>query len=314
MGNNELIPLLPEMAIFVVVAEEGGFSKAGRKLGLAPSSVSRSVNRLEKALHTKLLERTTRQVKMSTAGAEVYTQCKSMLESAKLAVRTVQCTQDEAVGVLRVAAPKAFAKQILSPLLLDFMAAYPKITIHFKVTDLYIDPIGEEIDVIFRLTDQPIEGLISKTLARTNLLMCASSDYLEQFGVPGHPDDLEHHQCIVLGEWAGDNEWRLTSVNQTTVVKTNNRMSVNHTEIRKEAVLRNLGIAIFPDFTVQSEVRNGTLVQILPDWHIAGNYSGEVILQYAQSRYIPYQIRLFVDYMSERFSKLSYNVITPEFE
>ncbi|WP_163920706.1 LysR family transcriptional regulator [Photobacterium sp. Alg240-V54] len=312
MDNNEVIPLLPEMAVFVVVVEEGGFSKAGKKLGLAPSSISRSVNRLEKGLHTKLLERTTRQMKMSTAGTEVYTQCKSMLESAKLAVKTVQSTQDEAIGVLRVAAPKAFAKQILSPLLLDFMAEYPKITIHFKVSDLYIDLIGEEIDVIFRLTDQPIEGLISKSLTRTQLMMCASPDYIEQFGEPGHPDDLEHHQCIALGEQAGDNEWRLTSANQTTIVKANNRMSVNHTEIRKEAVLRNLGIAIFPDFTVQPELRRGTLVQILPDWHIAGNYSGEVILQYAQSRYIPYQLRLFVDYMSERLSKLSFNKIVPE--
>nr|WP_232846572.1 LysR family transcriptional regulator [Amphritea pacifica] len=292
------------MAVFVTVAEEESFSKAGRKLGLATSSVSRSINRLERSLQTKLLERTTRKVRLSTAGSEVYEQCKQMLESAKSAVQVAHSNLEEARGVLRIAAPKAFAKQILSPLVLDFLQTYSGVTVKFRVADHFIDPVSEDVDVIFRLTDQPLEGLISKTLMQTNLVLCATPVYLEIFGVPAHPGDLLDHQCITLDEQTGDNEWKFTNEQQKVKIKTQSRFSVNHTEIRKDAVLRNLGISIFPDFTVESELRDGTLVAVLPDWHVAGNYQGKVILQYAQSRFIPIQIRKFVDFMAERFASL----------
>ena len=302
MNNKSLLPLLPEMAVFVTVTEEESFSQAGRKLGLATSSVSRSIHRLENSLQTKLLERTTRQVRLSTAGSKVYEQCKQMLEAAKTAVQVVQCSSEEARGILRIAAPKAFANQILSPMVLDFLHAYPGVTVKFRVADHFIDPVSEDVDVIFRLTNQPLEGLISKTLSRTELVVCATPTYLKSFGIPAHPDDLLDHQCITLGEQAGDNEWKFTNGEQKTKVKTQSRFSVNHTEIRKAAVLRNIGISLFPDFTVESELRAGTLIAVLPDWHVTGNYQGQVILQYAQSKFIPIQIRKFVDFMVDRFS------------
>lgn len=302
MNNKEVIPLLSEMAIFVAVAEEQSFSEASRRLAMAASSVTRSVRRLEEQLQVRLLERTTRRVRLSSAGVEVYAQCKQMLESAHSAVQAAQSTLDEASGSLTIAAPKAFAKQILAPVVLDFLEAYPGVSIKFKVADHFIDPISDEVDVIFRLTNQPIEGLVSKTLNHSDLVICASPAYLAKAGVPAHPDDLLHHQCINLGEKPDDNEWLLTNANQRVLIKTNPRFSVNHTEIRKAAALRDMGVTIFPSFTVKHELETGTLIELLPDWHISGNYQGQVILQYSQSRYIPIQIRVFVNYMVERFS------------
>jgi len=304
MSNNELIPLLAEMAVFVAVADEQSFGKAGKKLGMATSSVSRSINRLEKGLQIKLLERTTRRVRLSIGGQDVYEQCKLMMESAKSAVQAAQSTQDEASGTLRIAAPKAFAKQILAPKVLDFLALYPGVTVKFKVADHFIDPIGEEVDVIFRLTNQPLEGLISRVLARTGLVMCAGPGYLDEAGIPTHPDELKSHRCITLGEQVGDDEWLMTDANQRITVKTKPRFSVNHTEIRKAAVLRNMGISIFPDFTVKQELASEALIEVLPDWHVSGNYQGQVIMQFAQTRFIPIQIRVFVDFMLKAFESV----------
>jgi DNA-binding transcriptional LysR family regulator len=302
MNNNELMPLLAEMAVFVAVAEEQSFSNAGQKLGMAPSSVSRAINRLESSLQVKLLERTTRRVRLSASGSDVYEQCRAMMNAAKGAVQAAQSTHDAATGMLRIAAPKAFAKQVLSPLILDFIERHPGITLQLKVADHFIDPISEEVDVIFRLTHQPLEGLISKKLASSALVMCASPSYLATNGNLAHPDDLHNHQCITLGEDIGDDQWTFTKEQQQTIVKTKPKLAVNHTEIRKAAVLRNMGVSLFPDFTVKNELQSGELVQVLQDWHVSGNYQGEVLLQYAQSRFIPIQVRVFVDYMKSVFS------------
>jgi len=305
MDNNELIRLLPEMAIFVAVAEEQNFSKVSKQLGVAASSISRSIHRLETALQVKLLERTTRQVRLSVAGQDVYEQCKRMLASARLAVQAAQTEVDRPSGTLRIAAPKAFAKQILTPLVVDFLATYPDIRLKFRVADHFIDPISDEVDIIFRLTDQPHEGLISKTLARTHLVVCASPDYLHSVGnVPVHPSELEHHQCLSLGEATGDDIWRFTREHHSVSVKTRPRFSVNHSEIRKAATLRHLGISLFPDFVVQEELAAGTLVRLFPTWTISGNYQGGVIMQYAQSRFMPLQLRLFVEHMVAAFQSV----------
>ena len=301
MNNNELIPMLSEMAIFVAVAEVQNFSKVGQNLGMAPSSVSRAIHRLEGSLQIKLLERTTRQVRLSSAGQDVYAQCKVMIEAARAAVQAAQSTQNSAKGMLRIAAPKAFASQILAPMILDFKELHPGITIQFKVADHFIDPISDEVDVIFRLTNQPLEGLIAKTLTNSSLVVCASPNYLANNGIPAHPDNLLAHQCINLGESAGDDEWIFTNAQQKIAVQTKPCFAVNHTEIRKAAVLRNMGIAIFPDFAVKQELQSGALVQVLKDWHVSGSYQGDVILQYAQSRFIPVQIRLFVEYITLGF-------------
>jgi len=130
---NKLIPLLSEMAIFAKVAEYGSFSKAAASLGLAPSSVSRSVTRLEDALQQKLLERNTRQMRLSTPGHQVYELCNDIV--------------------------------------LDFAEANPAVALHFKVDDRYLDPVADGTDIVIQITDKPIEGLISKKLGHCRLVL-----------------------------------------------------------------------------------------------------------------------------------------------
>ncbi|MFM2587380.1 LysR family transcriptional regulator [Vibrio sp. TBV020] len=304
MDTNRLIPLLSEMAIFVHVVESGSFSQTAKKLGVAPSSVSRSITRLENALEEKLLERTTRQMRLSTTGQEVYSLCSDMMNSAKMAVSAAQVDKNIVSGSLRVAAPKALSRQVLMPMILDFIDAYPDVALQLKVADHYIDPIGDEVDVIIHITDKPTEGLIAKRLADCRLIMCASPDYLTEHGTPIHPEDIAKHNCICLGENPRDRVWDFTNNLKKISINVSGSFTVNHSEIRREAVLRGVGISVFPEFAIRSYIDSGDVVELLKDWHVGGNYQGRVVAQYAQSKFIPGQIKTFVEYLAHRFSDL----------
>jgi DNA-binding transcriptional LysR family regulator len=304
MDTNKLIPLLSEMAIFVNVVESGGFSNTAKKLGVSPSSVSRSITRLENALEEKLLERTTRQMRLSSTGQEVYSLCSDMMNSAKMAVSAAQADKKEVSGVLRVAAPKGVCRQVLMPMVLDFVEAFPKIMLQLKVADHYIDPIGDEVDVIIHITDKPTEGLIAKTLTQYRLVLCASPAYIEEHGMPMYPEDIASHNCLCLGENPRDCVWDFTKDLKKVSMNVSGSFAVNHSEIRREAVLRGIGISVFSEFIIQKYIESGEVVEILKDWHIDGNYQGQLIAQYAQSKFIPRQIKAFVSYIQNRFSQL----------
>ncbi|MEX3070507.1 LysR family transcriptional regulator [Vibrio alginolyticus] len=303
MDTNKLITLLPEMAVFVVVIEEGSFTKAAERLGVAPSSVSRSIAKLEGALSQKLLERTTRNMRLSIAGEEIHGLCVDMLKSARLATDAAFSSQNEVAGEVRIAAPRAFANQVLSPLILDFLQEYPKVSVHFVVEDHFIDPVGHEVDLVIHLTNKPVEGLVSKVLGTNRLCICATSDYLETFGYPNHPGEMSAHQCIRLGESPSDRKWTFKQKGDVHSVNIDGRLAVNHTEIRKDAVLRGMGISIFPEFTIVDLIKSGAVVELLPDWEVEGSYQGKIVAQYPQSRFIPRQLKVLVDYLHSRLSE-----------
>ncbi|NOI27540.1 LysR family transcriptional regulator [Vibrio coralliilyticus] len=304
MDTNKLIPLLSEMAIFVSVVESGSFSKTAQKLGVSPSSVSRSITRLESALQERLLERTTRKMRLSTTGQEVYNLCSDMMNSAKMAISAAQADKTNVSGALRVAAPKALSRQVLMPMILDFIDHYPNISLQLKAADHYIDPIGDEVDILIHITDNPTAGLIAKQLSQCRLIMCASPSYIEKHGMPTHPEDISEHNCLCLGENPKDRIWDFTNNNKKLSINVSGSFAVNHSEIRREAVLRGVGISVFPEFVIQPYIDSGEVVEVLQDWHVGGNYQGKIIAQYAQSKYIPSQIKTFIEYLQSRFNEL----------
>jgi len=303
VDTNKLIPLLSEMAIFVSVVESGSFSKTAQKLGVSPSSVSRSITRLENALQERLLERTTRKMRLSTTGQEVYSLCNDMMNSAKMAISAAQADKTNVSGALRVAAPKALSRQVLMPMILDFIDHYPNISLQLKAADHYIDPIGDEVDILIHITDNPTAGLIAKQLSQCRLIMCASPSYIEKHGMPTHPEGISEHNCLCLGENPKDRIWDFTNNNKKLSINVSGSFAVNHSEIRREAVLRGVGISVFPEFVIQPYIDSGDVVEVLKDWHVGGNYQGKIIAQYAQSKYIPSQIKTFIEYLQSRFNE-----------
>lgn len=301
MDTNKLIALLPDMAAFVAVVETGSFTKAAEKLGITPSGVSRQVSRMETQLAAILVERTTRRQTITAVGMAVYEQCRNMLDSAKEAVIASESNTTEAKGRLRIAVPDAFAKQVLEPLLLEFIALYPAISLHVQVTDLRLDPAYQNVDLVFHIAEQPHEHLVCKRLGKVRSILCASVEYLAERGTPKSPDDLVSHDCLPLGFFDGDNIWSFTQGDKKTQITVDGRYIINDADMRLKGVKQGFGIALFPDFVVQDALKTGEVIEVLKDWQLKSDFQGGVYMQFPAMRFMPNKLRVFIDFMMARW-------------
>ncbi|RDL34827.1 LysR family transcriptional regulator [Photobacterium damselae] len=299
METNKLIALMPDLAVFIIVVDEGSYTAAAKKLGVTPSALSKQVSKLEKALSVKLLERTTRKLVMSESGKRIYEQCTAMMSAAKQAVEISSSEHTIPAGTVTVAAPKAFMSIMLQPLVTPFLNLYPDIQLKIKARDGDIDLLAEEIDIVFRLTEKPIEGQVLKQVGKVNLVLCASPDYIARKGLPQHPLELKHHDCIYLGETNTDHIWEFHQDTERHSIAVTGRYAVNHSQMRLKGVQDGLGIGIFPDFVIKEALAEGSVIDVLPEWTIRGNYQGVIALQYAQTKYMPARVRVFIDYVTQ---------------
>ncbi|PSW13500.1 LysR family transcriptional regulator [Photobacterium rosenbergii] len=303
MDTNKLIALMPELAVFKIVVDEGSFTAAARKLGVTPSALSKQLSRLEQTLSTKLLERTTRKLVITQSGKGIYDQCCALLEATKQIVEFTSSEHETPSGSVTVAAPKAFLSIVLQPMVLPFLTQYPDIELKLKARDGDIDLISEGIDVVFRLTEKPTEGLVLKQLGKVSLSLCASPDYLEQRGTPTHPTELLDHDCLYLGETTTDHIWDFVKDGEMHTIPVKGRYAVNHSQMRLRGVMDGLGIGIFPDFVIKQALEENEVKPVLEDWTIKGNYQGDIALQFAQTKFMPARLRVFIDYVAEHMAK-----------
>ncbi len=297
MDIPKLMPLLPDMAAFVAVVEAGSFTGAAEQMGITPSGVSRQVTRLEKALCVQLIERTTRRQTTTAVGLDVYEQCRNMLDNAAQAIHVTESDSIEPGGRLRIAIPKALAKQVLEPHLLAFGKAYPSVSLHVMVTDQRMDPARQDLDIVFHVSAEPLEHLVDKILGRVRSVLCASPQYINQSGMPHEPCDLLAHDCIALGLHQGDNQWLLTRGGQSEAVAVKGRYTNNHSEMRLKAVKEHFGIGIFPDFVVRDAISAGEVSRVLDGWHVQSDFQGGIHMQFQHMRFMPASMRAFIDFM-----------------
>lgn len=302
MGNKEFIALLPDLAVLVRVVELGSFSAAAKELGMTPSAVSKQVARLERALQTRLLERSTRKLRLSDAGAEVFKRSQEMVQAARAALAQSDKFSDAPRGLVRLSAPKAFARAVIHPQIAGFLHAYPQVNVQLIVTDRHTDPIEDDIDLIIRITDQPPLWMAARPLMKVRHVLCASPSYVAEHGSPAHPQELAQHACIYLGENAMDNRWQFKQGDESVTVKVYGRYIVNHTELRLEGAFEGLGITCLPYFSAKAALARGEVLQILPDWEFAGAYTGTAYVLYPANRFLPPKLRVFIDYLAEKLA------------
>lgn len=299
----KLIALLPDLASFILIVEEGSFTAAAKKLEVTPSALSKMVTRLEASLSVKLFERTTRTLIITRAGQQVYDQAVIMVNAAKQAVELSVSDHTEISGALTVAAPEAFLNSVLQPFVVPFLKQYPDIQLKLRVADGEIDLIRDNIDIAFKLTDKPDENLVLKEIGSTNLVLCASPDYIQQRGMPSHPNQLVEHDCLYLAENDRDHIWDFFKDDEFHSVSVSGRYAVNHSQMRLTGVKNALGIGIFHDFVIADAIKNGEVVPVLANWTIKSNYHGGVAMQYAQTKYMPARLRAFIDYVSDALAE-----------
>ncbi|WP_158902548.1 LysR family transcriptional regulator [Burkholderia sp. L27(2015)] len=300
MNSTELFALLPDMAVFARVVDAGNFSVAARQLGSTPSTVSRQIKRLEEALATRLLERSTRKVRVTESGAQVYRYCRDMVGAASGAVDAAGQLVGRPQGKVSVSAPTAYAKTVIHPLIPGFLRAYPEVDLQLLFADHEVDPLVDDLDVVIRLTEHPAPGLAGRQLGSVRWVLCASRAYLQTRGTPEHPRDLAQHDCVYLGETADDNRWRLRRGTEAHTVEVRGRYIANHAGARLEAAQQDLGIANLPEFAAADALQRGDLLQVLADWDLeARAYVGSVWLLYPPNRFLPPKVRVLIDYLAE---------------
>ena len=299
MSTNNLLDSLPDMVVFARVVDAGSFSAAARQLGLTPSAVSRQVARLEAVLQVRLLERTTRKLRLTEAGTAAYARCQAMWSAAREVLALSDTHTTQARGLVRISAPKALGRQLLHPLMPSFLKAFPEVDVQLLLTDRTVDLFEDAIDLAIRITDAPPPGLAGRPLFPVRHFVCASPAYLAQQGTPLHPRELAGHSCLYLGEDERDRHWRFRRDGTETSVRVAGRYVCNHSEVRLEGALNDLGLASLPEFTARRHLASGELVAVLSEWDHLTYYAGMAWLLYPPNRFLATKVRVWIDHVVE---------------
>jgi DNA-binding transcriptional LysR family regulator len=287
---------LTALEIFTTVVSEGSFSGAARHLGMSKSAVSKHVASLEDRLGARLLNRTTRRLSLTDAGAVYYERANRIVADAIEAEAEVSQLSSSPRGVLRVSAPLSFGIRHLGPLLPEFMQQNPVVEVDLRLDDRLVDLVEDGFDVALRVTDPADSSMMVRRLCPSRAVLVASQGYVDSHGLPDHPMALKEHPCLVYSNQPYGLEWRLKSITgeRLTVRLGDSRLRANNGDILRQAALQGVGVAILPTFFVGEDLRHGRLVRICPDWEGLG---GQVSLLWPHARFTPAKVRVFVDYM-----------------
>lgn len=300
---------LSDVAVFVQVVRDGSFTKAADRLELSRSVVSKYVTRLEERLGARLLNRTTRRLSLTEAGRVFYERSRRGLEEIEEAETEVSRLQGEARGLLRVNSPMSFGILHIAPLLPEFLAENPEVSVDMNLDDRKVDVIEEGFDVSIRITDLPDSSLVARRLGPCRHAVVAAPAYLEKHGVPRTPDDLRDHNIIAYQYQESATDWHfLTEDKEQITVPVSGSIQMNNSLALREALLGGIGITRTPTFVVGKDIAAGKLVSLLPSYQ---TLEVSIFLVYPQRRHLSPKVRAFVDFVAARISSDPYWDVTP---
>jgi DNA-binding transcriptional LysR family regulator len=294
---------LTSIKAFTKVVQHGGFAAAARELRLSRSAVSKYVMELEQDLGVQLFARTTRSVTPTENGQAYYERCAAILAGLEEADLAVTRLQSEPRGLLRVNAPMSFGTLHLGRAIADFMERYPQLQIQLVLSDQLIDPVQEGFDVTLRIADLPSSSLIARRIAPALRVVCAAPSYLQRRGTPKHPNDLRSHDCLTYGHLATGNQWKLSGADGDHWIHIPWTLCTNNAEVLRDAAVRGRGIALLPTFIAGAELQTGSLCTVLADYKVP---EIAVYAIYPETRHLSVKVRLFIDFLVERFGGRPY--------
>jgi len=285
--------------VFVAVVGQGGFTRAADKLDTSPANVTRYVNDLEEALGVRLLNRTSRRLSLTETGKTLYDRALSILEDVAEAEAVTSSSALQPCGRLRINVPVSFGILHLAPLWPRFMARYPDIQLDISLADRVVDLVEEGYDLAIRISRAGSPSLISRKLATSQNVVCASPDYIARHGAPQAPEDLMHHVCIGYTYSATGDEWGLIDdAGRAHRVAVSTSLQTNNGDTVRATALAGLGIIWQPTFLIGDDLRQGRLVRLLPGYRMS---EIDVLAVYPSRRYVSARVRVMVDFLVEAF-------------
>jgi len=292
---------LTDIAVFVRVVERGSFTLAAEDLELSRAVVSKYLSRLEERLGARLLNRTTRRLSLTEAGAALFEASRGAIERIEEAEAAVAQLQSEPRGRLRVSAPMSFGILHLGPALAEFARRHPRVTLDVRLDDRYVNLVEEGVDVAVRIGNLTDSSLVARKLAITRALVCASPAYLAEHGEPETPEDLASHNCLIYSYLSTANVWRFIAPDGREIpVAVNGTFRINNGIVLGEAAVAGHGILVSPSFYVAELLRSGRLKRILERYRLRELGIHAV---YPQRDHVPPKVRAFVDFLAQRFGR-----------
>ena len=291
---------LQQLASFVAVVNAGSFVGAADALGLSKAAVSRHVADLETQLGVRLLHRTTRRLSLTDEGQRFHARATELLDNASELEAETSSSSGEAVGALRINAPLSFGNLQLAPLWPAFLDANPRVVLDVTLNDRVVDLVEEGYDVAIRITNLRSSQLVSRRLAATRIVLCASPAYLAEHGAPSHPRELAGHQVVSYAYWSGGNDWRFDGPDGEARVRVQPRMHTNSGDTCRIAALQGEGVILQPDFIVGEDLRRGDLVELMPEYR---SIELGIHAVYASRKHLPMKTRRLVDFLVEAFAR-----------
>lgn len=294
---------LTGMEAFARVVETGSFTRAAEQLGISRAMVSKHVMELENRLGVRLLNRTTRKLSLTEAGASYYGRTAQIIAEIDEAEQAASRMNLQPRGLLRVNAPMSFGTLHIAPAIPDFIAAYPDVAVELTQNDRVVDLIEEGYDLAVRVGKLPDSSLIARKLAPCRRVLCASPAYLAKRGEPKRPSDLTGHDCLDYTYSPERNLWRLRGPEGEVQVRVDGSFRANNGDTLRAAAIAGLGLISSPSFIVGEDFRSGLLKPVLCDYRPTELGIHAV---YPHNRHVSAKVRSFVDFLAERFGPRPY--------
>lgn len=290
---------LDNLQLFIRIVEKGGLAAAGRDFGLSPATVSERLVALEAHYKARLLNRTTRSISLTNAGQMLVEGARNLICEANDLQARIRLGIDQLSGLIRLSAPMDLGRTRIAPLLDEFMQAHPDIRVDLTLTDSQVDLVAQGLDLAVRLGTLSDSSLISRKLGNNFRQVVAANSYLEQYGIPASPQDLNKHNCLVMRFGSRiDNEWPFQINGRTVRVPVYGNRIANDGSLVREWCGQGLGIAFKSGWDVAADLESGALVTLLNDF---ASKPSNIQLVYPSARTLPNRVRKLIDFFTADF-------------
>ncbi|MGL4199690.1 MAG: LysR family transcriptional regulator [Allorhizobium sp.] len=291
---------LEGLASFITVAKHLSFTKAAEELGMSRATVGAQVQALEAKLGVRLLQRSTRAVALTEAGAAYFQSLVGIIPQVREAERAAQSYQEEVVGRLKMTVPPEFAQLHMAPIIAEFLKRNPSVSIDISFSHRAVNLIDEGYDLAIRGTIAIEPNLITRHIGDSPLIICAAPEYLEKHGRPDSPIDLTKHACLHFSGLRWGNVWNLKRDGQTLRIPIVPRYLANDGITLRDVALAGAGLTLLPMFEIGPEIRDGRLVRVLDGWELG---SVPIHAVYPANKNIASKVRRFTDFLVKRLPK-----------
>ncbi|MDR7096783.1 LysR family transcriptional regulator [Hydrogenophaga laconesensis] len=310
MDERKVENLWAHLHWLTMLAQQGSYTAAAQRLGVSKAAMSQRISELERAAGVPLVQRTTRSVRLTEAGQRLVDNLRDPFERIAQSFSSVRDLADEPAGLVRVTAPVAFARQQLVPRIAEFARAHPKVRLELDLSDRLSSLATEGFDLAIRHTAAPPDTHVAWPLCATRSVLVASRDYLRRRGTPQSPTDLAQHDCLHYPRAQDTPAWhfmppegRRKTARQRITVPVTGPFSANNSEALRDAALSGLGIALLPDFSAQSALRSGKLVEVLEGWESVGTFSSQIYAIRPYASHVPRAVSAFVAWLREALAE-----------